>query len=857
MASTALYSPVPAPGDAVRARATGRGALARTGRRGRPRAPAENAMKPWRSAPAGAASRDTWPTGPPVRTTRSTRSSRARACWPATAPGSPRPMWRRPGHEWIADRGGGPFRGAGFSERGTLENLRRGLAAPISAQHRHAWRTTDWPYGPRRTAQFAAGRPPRRPGWRRSTARSATRARASTAARRWRRASRRRWPGRRPSRWRSPPWPWSRTTSWTARCLRRALDGGPPGRTRGALRGGHRRLPVDRPGPRGSRPRLRRVRGGTDGDFTDSVLTAVNMGRDADTTAAVAGALVGATRGVHAIPADWATAIAPARGTCLPTMAGHHVLEVADLLTRRPPGKHRRTVGRRATARHSRPLAPARRVSSRTGCRCGGGGGAVSRARAGVGADGRHGVRRGARGAGGGRVQWERAPSGSRAGSRRGVPRGAALRPHRGAASRARRAETPPAGRPPGTGPPGCRSGRAGSPASWTPSPSRTRPPPSPVPIALNQPRNRCASALGRRRVGGVRGGGRTAGGGRQRARRPEPGPPDARRDRPDLERRRQRGRRGGRPRPEVESAVLPLRARISVRAGLGNLATGLRPPATGRQPALLRRRRLRTGLRPRRRPPRRPAPRRRPRRVRRPLHQDGDGVHGARAMAAALACALDGADVDACVAAALAELPRRRRSAATPATPWPSRRTPKRLRPRPAPAGTASSTTSTGYGIAAAETVPVALALATAARGRIAEAVPAAACLSRVADSAPRWPAPSPARSAAARRSPLRPGGTPAAPCPAVYCPGSPAPTWSNSPVSWTPRDRPHRKDEAPPHDRPDYSTTRTPRRARHRRPLWARCRRRRARQPRSRATPPSRSSNATAAASTASSAP
>lgn len=41
-------------------------------------------------------------------------------------------------------------------------------------------------------------------------------------------------------------------------------------------------------------------------------------------------------------------------------------------------------------------------------------------------------------------------------------------------------------------------------------------------------------------------------------------------------------------------------------------------------------------------------------------------------------------------------------------------------------------------YGIAAAETVPVALALATASHGRIAEAVPAAACLSRVADSAP-----------------------------------------------------------------------------------------------------------------------
>jgi len=69
-----------------------------------------------------------------------------------------------------------------------------------------------------------------------------------------------------------------------------------------------------------------------DGDFRDAVLTAVNMGRDADTTAAVAGALAGATQGVSAIPPDWATAIGPARGSCLPAMAGHHVLEVADLL---------------------------------------------------------------------------------------------------------------------------------------------------------------------------------------------------------------------------------------------------------------------------------------------------------------------------------------------------------------------------------------------------------------------------------------------------------------------------------------------------------------------------------------------
>jgi ADP-ribosylglycohydrolase len=75
-----------------------------------------------------------------------------------------------------------------------------------------------------------------------------------------------------------------------------------------------------------------------DGDFEQSVLTAVNMGRDADTTAAVAGALAGATRGVSAIPRAWTTPIGPVHGRCLPAMAGYHVLDVADLLTPTQPG---------------------------------------------------------------------------------------------------------------------------------------------------------------------------------------------------------------------------------------------------------------------------------------------------------------------------------------------------------------------------------------------------------------------------------------------------------------------------------------------------------------------------------------
>ncbi|MFF7526460.1 MULTISPECIES: ADP-ribosylglycohydrolase family protein [Streptomyces] len=190
---------------------------------------------------------------------------------------------------------------------------------------------------------------------------------------------------------------------------------------------------------------------------------------------------------------------------------------------------------------------------------------------------------------------------------------------------------------------------------------------------------------------------------------------------------------------PEIESAVLPLRARISVRAGLGNLATGLRPPATGHDnphyfddAACVRACVLAVAH------PGDP-------RLAADLAefdarytQDGDGVHGARAMAAAVSLALTGAPVEACVTAALGELPERTEI---------GRNTRHALR-LARTAGHAFALIPAleheivdhvySYGIAAAETVPVALALATAAQGRIAEAIPAAACLSRVADSAP-----------------------------------------------------------------------------------------------------------------------
>ncbi|MEV0369537.1 ADP-ribosylglycohydrolase family protein [Streptomyces sp. NPDC050636] len=198
---------------------------------------------------------------------------------------------------------------------------------------------------------------------------------------------------------------------------------------------------------------------------------------------------------------------------------------------------------------------------------------------------------------------------------------------------------------------------------------------------------------------------------------------------------------------PEVESAVLPLRARISVRAGLGNLATGLRPPATGHDnphffddAACIRAAVLAVVH------PGDPSAAAELAEYDARYTQDGDGVHGARAMAAAVAAALGGATAGGCVDTALVQLPEGteiRRNALHAV-----RLAGAVAADRPGRPGNAFALVPVleheivdhvySYGIAAAETVPVALALVLASDGLVAEAVPAAACLSRVADSAP-----------------------------------------------------------------------------------------------------------------------
>jgi ADP-ribosylglycohydrolase len=69
-----------------------------------------------------------------------------------------------------------------------------------------------------------------------------------------------------------------------------------------------------------------------DGDVEAAVTFGVSLGRDADTIGAIAGAIAGASRGERGVPTRWAARIGPVTGKCLPVVAGRHVLDVADEL---------------------------------------------------------------------------------------------------------------------------------------------------------------------------------------------------------------------------------------------------------------------------------------------------------------------------------------------------------------------------------------------------------------------------------------------------------------------------------------------------------------------------------------------
>ncbi|MGW0805879.1 ADP-ribosylglycohydrolase family protein [Nonomuraea sp. NPDC002799] len=68
------------------------------------------------------------------------------------------------------------------------------------------------------------------------------------------------------------------------------------------------------------------------GEVEASVTFGVSLGRDADTIGAIAGAIAGAHQGERGVPGRWAARIGPVTGKCLPVVAGRHVLDVADEL---------------------------------------------------------------------------------------------------------------------------------------------------------------------------------------------------------------------------------------------------------------------------------------------------------------------------------------------------------------------------------------------------------------------------------------------------------------------------------------------------------------------------------------------
>jgi ADP-ribosylglycohydrolase len=70
----------------------------------------------------------------------------------------------------------------------------------------------------------------------------------------------------------------------------------------------------------------------TKGDFVDGVINAANFGRDADTLAAVVGALSGALHGAGAIPPDWIEKVRRPAGRCLRFSSSVDIEEVAEKL---------------------------------------------------------------------------------------------------------------------------------------------------------------------------------------------------------------------------------------------------------------------------------------------------------------------------------------------------------------------------------------------------------------------------------------------------------------------------------------------------------------------------------------------
>ncbi|GAA3733544.1 hypothetical protein GCM10022205_18830 [Spinactinospora alkalitolerans] len=245
-------------------------------------------------------------------------------------------------HEQILSRPG-PMRGAGFSELGAVQALRRGLVPPASGRwHHHGWSDglamRAAPYG-----IFAAGDPDEAARLIEADGAVSQSGEGLLGGRAVAAAVAVAMTGAAPVEVLAGALAAVPADSWTARALRAAAEivedggraGAPPDRRtltaelHAALVTRH--YPWTDLAPEAVGLAFAGYLA-ADGAVEDSVVTAANLGRDADTTAAIAGALAGAGRGAAGVPERWARAIGPVRGACLPAVAGRHVLEIADLL---------------------------------------------------------------------------------------------------------------------------------------------------------------------------------------------------------------------------------------------------------------------------------------------------------------------------------------------------------------------------------------------------------------------------------------------------------------------------------------------------------------------------------------------
>lgn len=229
----------------------------------------------------------------------------------------------------------GPMKGAGFSELGAIQALRQGLQPPLTGQwHRHGWSDglamRAAPYG-----IFAAGDPDEAARLVEVDGSVSNAGEGILGGRAVAGAVAAAMAGASPDEAVTAGLGVIPEDSWTARSVNRARDavrlgsGEIAGRLHEAVVVRH--YPWTDLAPEAVALAFAAyLLGG--GEVEESVVIAANLGRDADTTAAIAGAVAGAGRGEAAVPARWARQIGPVEGRCLPVTAGRHVLDVADQL---------------------------------------------------------------------------------------------------------------------------------------------------------------------------------------------------------------------------------------------------------------------------------------------------------------------------------------------------------------------------------------------------------------------------------------------------------------------------------------------------------------------------------------------